>query len=388
MTDLQKFKCLTVKYRDIYKDYERFAKRSGIGRSTVHNWEKGIGKGTINSANRAKICTVFGLEYDVWTEDFNTEHAFFKQLDQFRLKDIDAVDSIVIGDIAQMSDSEEKQIRALASEATIAIPANLEQYSYEFMFALAKLLKQKNQIRDAMRVLDVVMENEQFAYTYYGQLHHLRAVLLSHRDIQQWDEALKELRFLYKVVAYHLQEREVITLMASNLKRKALYHPNGTLNHPDQIECDMLGNALALYTEAYTFKEEEHRYYDAINMAYLIAILDAVCDSDEPEEEPVDVKAEISAIYASLKPKENGDRDWKANCSDWWQVATKMEFLVLLGRADDAARVYDDYSFEHTPESFDLDAIIRQLEAYTHFVDDSEAEAFLAFLKSEFENLA
>ncbi len=388
MTDQQKFKCLTTKYRDIYKDYESFAKRAGIGRATVHNWEKNTGKGNIHPANKSKISTMFGLEYEIWTDNFYTDHAFYQKVDNYRLEDNPKVDDIIIGSITEMSKAEEKAIRTLVSQHPIPIPGNLQSYSYEFMFALAVELKKNNQIIDALHVLDVILEDEQFAYTYYGKLHHMRAVLLSHRDMQQWDAALKELRFLYKVVKYHLKEREVITLMASNLKRKALYHPNGMLNHPDQIDIDLLGNALSLYTESYKFKEPDQRYYDAINRVYLIAILDSVGEDDGTVDESTDAKEQIKVLYDELKPRENGNRDWKADTSDWWQVTTKMEFLVLMGRVDDAAQVYDDYRLEHTPESFDLDATIRQLEAYTYFVKDSEVEAFLVFLKGEFGEMS
>jgi hypothetical protein len=327
---------------------------------------------TIHAAKKEKICAAFGMEYNVWEDHFYTQQEFLNRLDDYRIITNATVEELVIGEVSDMPEEEKGLLTQLGEQKPIPLPGNLRTFSPAFIWALVKKLKSNNQAEDALYALGVLASNERFEYLYYGAIHHLKAVLLSHDDIQKWDDAIRELRFLYKVVKYHLQDPEIITLMASNFKRKALYHAFGVLNHPDQVDVDMVAKALSLYRESYAIKLPENRYYDAINIAYLIAILRHI-EGGASED---DIFNEIRELYDKTM------QQWSPDADNWWEVSTQMEFMVLLKDLDGAAKIFELYEQQHAPMDFEIHATIRQLELFVHFTQDISAQEFLTFLLS------
>lgn len=359
-----------------------FAKKTGIAYETVNSWGEDArnAKGGLQQKTKSSINSTLGLQPEVWTDTFYEEQLFYSKLDRYRnitqpeqiIDQYKITDKYILEDIAKMTMAEEDEIEFFSQDTIIKIPGNLENYSSDFMFALAKLLKSKNQAKDALNVLGTLQSTAQnFKFTYHKKIEHLKAILLSHTSIQKWDEAIEILKYLY-ADGYHLKEPEVITLTASNYKRKALHHSNGMLNHADQVNLDLLGAALTLYHEAYGLKDVNEKYYDAVNIAYLVAILHTL----EKDEESIDPKIEIKSLYDELV-----HYGWKADETDWWQIASKMEILVLLG--DDAEAETTYASYQGKPEKFDIETTIRQLEIYTHFCSGSLEKDFLNFLKDE-----
>ncbi|QOR61223.1 TRAFs-binding domain-containing protein [Sulfurovum sp. ST-21] len=379
MTDIQKFQCMVSKYRDKYEHYEIFAEKIGASRAAVNNWENGAGN-KLQTKNRTKICEGFGLRYDVWTEHYYTEQEFMKHLDTYLLDQDTPVweekEKVFFDDIIKMSPAEEEQIKILDTQDPVSLPGNIEGYSPDFMMALIRLLKDNNQIEDALRITDVLLaSNTLYKAKHYNLIQHLKAVLLSSERVRDWDGALDILNILYFSAGYHMEEPEVLTLIASNYKRKALYSEKGTLNPPDvrYIDMDLLGKAQASYRESYGLKKEE-RYYDAINIAYLIGIINAL----ETDSEQTDTRSEIKALYEEVHKS-----GWKTNEDDWWEVATEIEFLVLMDKMHDAIGKLNDYLDwnEKSLKKFDMGTTIRQLELYIHFTGDNSAKEFLDYMK-------
>jgi len=385
VTDAQKFQCMIRKYRDIYEHYEAFAKKIGANRSTVNKWEIGQGD-KFQKTSRAKICHGFNLKYEVWEEPILTEQDFMRRLDTF-LEEKEPEDywekkeKVFFEDIIKVSPEEETKIRDIFSKQNpISIPGNLEQYSPSFMLALAELLKNNNQIEDALRVVEtLLLSNTLYKAKHYNEIQHLKAILLSSDKIRDWDSAINILNLLYFSARYHLEDPEILTLIASNYKRKALYNERGKLNPSDSqyVDMDLLGKALVSYKEAYKLKEKE-KYYDAINIAYLIGILNAL----EENEEEQDFKTEVKALREVLH--ENG---WRVNEDNWWEVATEIEFLVLMGRVNDAMNKLNEYLTWNEKElkKFDIETTIRQMELYVHFTDDEHVKEFLSEIKENWE---
>lgn len=375
MTDQKKFQCMTIKYRDIYGHYETFANKISVSRATVNNWER-VNSENIHTAKKEKIADAFGLKYEVWIDHFYTEQEFMQHLDDYKLIDTsftrEEIQRNMMGEIIRMSIEEEDELTLLMQQDPMNIPGNIERYSPDFMFALAYALKDNSQAHDAFRVTDVLLQNEKvYKYIYYNQILHLRAILLSHDEIKKWDEAINILRLLYSACAYHIKEPEVITLTASNYKRKAFYDNEGNLRSVENVDRNLIGQAISLYREAYWLKTVEQRYYDAVNIASLSMILSVFEGTDMKK-----AKQDIEVLHKDLKKE-----GWRAKDSTWWEVATEIEFKILLGRIDDAKYFFDEYLENgHKIKKFDLESTIRQFKLYKFFTKDKNLDSFLQYM--------
>jgi transcriptional regulator with XRE-family HTH domain len=367
---------MIIKYRDKYEHYEVFANKIGVSRATVNNWERVNGE-NIHAAKKEKIAAAFELKYEVWMDNYYTVHEFTQHLDDYLLEGTDItseeIQQKMMGDIIRMSLEEEDELRLLVEQSPMSIPGYLEQYSPDFILALAFALKDKNQAYDALRVMDVLLQNEKvYKYKYYNQILHLRAILLSHEEIKKWDEAINILRLLYSACSYHLKEPEIITLTASNYKRKAFYDSKGNLCSAEKVDKDLIGQSISLYREAYRLKKVKDRYYDAVNLASLTMILATLEGTDINE-----AKKEVQLLYKKLS-----EEGWRTNDTCWWEVATKIEFKLLLGREDEAMFFLNAYLENRNKiQKFDVETTIRQLKIYVQFVADQKAEEFLRYLE-------
>lgn len=363
------------------RDDKVFSDKTGLRYNVVNSWQNA--KGNLAKKTRAKICNALGLKYDVWTAGDYTSYdvqRFFNELDTFMIEvpsisldetmqDSQKLDRYILGAMVEMSVQEEDELTFYTKDKMIDLPANLEKYSSRFIFNLAQQLKSKGQAKDALYALDTLQAKKQnFKYIYRKEIEHLKAILLSEKSIQRWDDAIEVLRYLY-ADRYHLDIPEIVTLTASNYKRKAFYHPNGMLNHPEYVDLDALSAALSLYYEGLALKSTKEKYYDAVNIAYVESILDEIEDDESEESTQKRIKKLFNDVYDNTTP----------DMKDWWEVTTLIEFYILLG--DDACALDTYESYEGTPSRFELETTIRQLEIYVHFCDDSVAKSFLDMLR-------
>ena len=168
----------------------------------------------------------------------------------------------------------------------------------------------------------------------------------------------------------HFEKPEILTLLASNYKRKALYHPNGTLNYKEQVDINLLQQANDLYEDAYNLSKDD-KYYHAINRAYMMLIIDAIEGTNEKNK----IQREIATMYNELL--KNG---FPSNKKDWWQVITQIEFLLLMQRDSEAFDVFESYN-STSSKAFDIETTIRQLELYSHFSGDGMGLDFINVLR-------
>ncbi len=393
LTQQEKFRVMTIEFSDIYVHYEVFARKLGVVKSTVNNWERVEGKNIQQPAIRAKICTLFGLRPDIWIEEFENEVDFANDLPRFKqikkvktMTNKEKIDSAIIGKRSILTGVEEELKDRLSKEENISYPIeDMDKRTPAFLFELVKLLKKKSQIKDALSLLDkITTSSSSFKYTYSNEINLQRAVLLSHSSINNWNEAIDILNYLYSGSKYHLEEQEVLTLLASNYKRKALtdaLDPTKWLDK-ESVDRDLLTNAITLYYNSYDQSEDSEKYYDAINLAYVIKIADCI-ELDLNELDSDIANLEIERLYNELH------QNWSADDSNWWEVFSESEFLMLLGKTDVAiSKVYDYLEFEYENDmQFNVDITLRQLEMYLHFSADKNAVEFYDKVKEALEAL-
>ncbi len=346
------------------------------GVQTINTWENQEGN-IPNSTIKKDLANMFGMQYIMWENDYIDIQSFKNDLEilkkpkekNFDIKSKE-LDNKILGEVLPIPLNEETELEFISQTIPIKIPGNLSNFSSNFIFNLANLLKSHNQASDALYVLDSLEKKvEPFVFYYRKKIQHLKAVLLSHKTIQKWDEAIVILRYLY-ADGYHFEKPEILTLLASNYKRKALYHPNGTLNYKEQVDINLLQQANELYEDAYNLSQDD-KYYHAINRAYMMLIIDAIEGTNEKKK----IQREIATMYNELL--KNG---FPSNKKDWWQVITQIEFLLLMQRDSEAFDVFESYN-STSSKAFDIETTIRQLELYSHFSGDGIGLDFVGVLR-------
>lgn len=384
LTDSEKFVIIMQKFIGEYNTQENLAKEMEIPKQSISDWKNHSRR--IQIKNRNKICRKFRLNDMVWIDKYSDTVNFEEQLDKYKLVSKVKTEEVSLASlgfniikkpIRQITENEKASLENLKSKKIVLLQKlSLEDKSAMFLFSLSKLLKSNNQIEESLEALNLIEKQDtEFRYSYRKEIKHLKAILLSHEKIQKWDEAIHILRVLYEETAYHLEEPEIITLLASNYKRKALISLDGKQKwiKKEDIDMNALSSALIIYRQAYELKNK-NCYYDAINFAYLYNIAKHI-------EMDYAYDVELDNIYKLLS------EDWKIDTSNWWEVSSNAEFLMLIGKVDLAIFYITEFLDEHSIEKFDIEATLRQLELYIHFTDENNAKEFYSFLKESWESL-
>jgi len=374
LADSEKFKIMIRVYSDIFVSKDHFSDEVGVGRSTVYGWIQKE-RSSFNTKSKQKICKAFSLIEKLWIEDFFTEEEFEEYLPQYKKtepkKEREDIEKHISRNLVKIKENGMKIESLTKDETQTLLETKLIKENSSFMFEFAKKLKSEQRIEEALDVLEWIDEREStFKYKYQNKLRKFKSILLSHDKIKDWDGAIHILRSLYYGSDYHLKDPEILTLLASNYKRKAL----DDSNFKEEIDMKLLLSALCIYDDAYTLKDDNAKYYDAINLAYLYNIVDAI------EVEYAD-KIEIKTLYQNLS------KIWRIDTTNWWEVSSDAEFLMLLGDIDFAISKINSFLENHKVEPFEIDATKRQLELYLRFTDDENAKRFLNYLEESWEIL-
>ncbi len=364
LKDSEKFKIMKRVYNDLFINEDYFAKKIGVGRSTIFSWGQ-KDRASFHTKSKTKLCKGFKLLDRVWSDKFATEYEFEESLSEYeKIESIKSKRDRTKHILVKLNNIDIKGVKLnnlSKDEVDRLMDSRLENKSAIFMFEFAQKLKSEKRINEALEVLAWIDKREStFKYTHENRLRHFRAILLSHDSIQDWDGAIHILRSLYHSSHYHLQEPEVLTLLASNYKRKAL--------SKDSIDMELITSALCLYEDAYELKADNEKYYDAVNLAYLYNIVDAI------EIEYAD-KQEIDTLYKELL------RIWRIDKSNWWEVCSDAEILMLLGKVNLAILKISDFLENYSVKPFEIDTTIRQIKFYIYLTRDKNAELFLDYLE-------
>jgi len=389
MTDVEKFRIIyqSNKFGE-YKTQQEFSKLSGIARATLSDWLKKLTTiENISSENQKRLCDFWNLDSAVWDDEYKNEQTFLQSLDRYRK--VQKIGKYIVDEREErivLSNEEDDELARLSKQDIVAIPAHLELLSSDFLFDYARLLKSKNQAYEALLLLNLLEDRkDSFYYYFYAPISHLKAVLLSHESIGKWDEAIIHLQLLYKVLHYHLKEPEILTLLASNFKRKAIYGDKQKPLDKTDVDIDMLNKSLSIYDEAYYHKVALYKqnspsdfWYDAVNIAYIKKILFALV----PHEYDIN---EVETSIESLKDETL--KMWNHDSSNWWDVISHIELLMLAGDIDRADSELELYMNAHKIEPFEISTTRRQLDLFISYTDDINAKTLDAWLKSIEKNI-
>ncbi len=352
LSDTKKFTIMVKTFPTLFENEKVFATKIFVSHSSVNHWINCKTK-KIKATAKSEICNIFGLVYSVWEDSFAREEDFESELINY------------------------KKVQRKRNLIERHIMKPIENQQPLFLLEQAKEYKEQNRIKEALELLEQIeRDDSSFKYKHHNEIAHLKAILLSDDTIQDWDEAIHLLRNLYFSANYHLQEPEIVTLIASNYKRKALFHPTTKrYKEREDVDMDLIASALILYHEAYEEKDSQAKYYDALNYAYLYNISNSI------ESKKIDFNR-IQELYSEFS------KQWRVDECNWWEVISRAEFLMLLGNTNRAISSIDYFLETHSVTPSQIGATFRQLELYVHFTQDNNAIEFYQYLKESWSYIS
>jgi len=352
LSDTKKFTIMVKTFPKLFESEKIFATKIFVSHSSVNHWMNHK-TSKIKATAKSEISNIFNLVYSVWEDSFSCEENFEEELSNY------------------------KKVRKNKNIIERHIMKPIENKQPLSLFEQAKEYRKQKKVKEALELLEQIdADMSSFKYKHYNEIAHLKAILLSDDTIQDWDGAIDILRKLYFSAEYHFEEPEIITLIASNYKRKALYCPN-TKNYKEMedVDMDLIASALILYYEAYEEKDSQQKYYDALNYAYLYNISNTI-ESKEIDHE------RIKKLYSDFS------KQWRVDECSWWEVISRAEFLMLLGEIERAISTMDYFLETHSLSPSEIDATFRQLKLYIHFTQDQNAIKFHQYLEESWSYIA
>lgn len=317
------------------------------GNSSVYNWRKENWEKDILPDKRLAISLWFGYDTTVWEIQSDDIRVIGSQLANHRARNIFHALEL------QLDPHQRRQCKELETLSNL-----IDEKRYE----------------KAMTYLEALFDSSTpCIYRHYNWLLHQKAILLSTDAYKRWDEALDIYQRLFYATDYVIEEPEIITLMASNFKRKALYDANGDyINHRILSDTEkksvisLLLRSLEFYKLSYELKQNKSNktnsatdaFYDAVNIAYLKKIIEAIAG------EPFALDL-VSYDISNLTPK------------GWWEGISLIEWKLLGCREEDNEKVLDKIKNEcmniyevecPTPTQNQLTVVLRQISLFLHFV--------------------
>ena len=151
------------------------------GVQTINTWENQTGN-IPNSTIKKDLANMFGMQYIMWAKSYADIQSFKRDLEILKIptnssekSNKDELDKKILGAISTLPLHEESELEFISQIIPIEIPENLQNFSANFMFNLAKLLKQHNQARDALYVLEVLEKSlEPFLFYHRKEIQHLK----------------------------------------------------------------------------------------------------------------------------------------------------------------------------------------------------------------------
>lgn len=365
LSDTQKFKVIYTKYNDECGNQITLSRDTGITRSSISSWMNT--KRAIEVVNRKKIEKKFRLNNEVWKKVFYTEKDLEEDLDYYR---IDADKYEIVNACADLDFEDEVLIEELYSQDKIDFENYIDNKSKSFLYNLAELLERRSKVHDAIEVLNILDKGRDTIDTNcLNKIEHLKAKLYSHENIEDWDKAIGILDKL-KIKGYDKLVAEINTLYASNMKRRTLsdFSKSKSWKPKEDVDLFYLSVASTAYYDEYK-KKNPDQYYNAINHAYLVRIYEHL---SRKKKEDINLKEIHKGLWHT----------YSLNTSNWWQVTSDAEFLMLLGETTLAnSKINDFFEENHKLTQSEIEPTFRQLELYIHFTDDNNAKQFYDNLK-------
>lgn len=264
-----------------------------------------------------------------------------------------------------MTKVEEEKLFDLTHVSKEKLKSNLEDSnnldgsnSYKMNLALAAF--NRNLMEESYKIIEILSHEKEFHINQ--EFLQLKAKVLS--SMNRDKDAIVILNELIESAKPNI-DIETNNLLAASIKRDAFNEYIGD----DEELAKRLSLAKDIYFSVYKLNND---YYPALNYMYLRTMLSYIHNNNQ--ENIQKMRNEFSEIWSGINLRIN----------DWWSYISNVEYLILLGRYQEAISELDAHfstieDFEIS--DFNIASTVRQLELYSKFCDDSEINDIITLLK-------
>ena len=265
-----------------------------------------------------------------------------------------------------MTTDEEKKLFDIVHTSKEQFQENLKieenlMGSDKYLFNLASYAFERGLTNEAMMLLEKL---EKISQNYATKIEflQLKAKLLSNQ--QKDKEAITVLK---KLVADNKSniDAETYNLLAASIKRDAF---NEYEKYSDEKPLtEKLTEAKDIYFSVYNLNKD---YYPALNYIYLQFMLSHI-NNDNLD----NITKKTKDIWSKTNHK----------ITDWWSFISNIEFLILVGKYEDAKKELKSHFYELSQDEiteFNISSTLRQLKLYQNFCDTKKLKDIIEFIEN------
>jgi len=176
------------------------------------------------------------------------------------------------------------------------------------------------------------------------------------------DNNYHEIYYILKSIKNPTREEsvDITTMLISNFKRSSLSRDN--IDKKDIL--DTLITTINHYKGVY---EKTNNYYPAINLVYMLKLLENLSLNDE-----VFLDYDLESIYNSVKLSIRTDKK-RGEDFKYYASMSDFEFKLLLGRYSDINEIREDLSnliLDLEPDKFLLERTLKQMNWFKSIIDE------------------
>ncbi len=318
-----------------------------------------------NSEFKTDFCKNLAINFD-YKSLFETEYTSIKQFSNKEHQITSDTFTPIYNKEVSMTKDEEKKLFNIVHTSKEKFQANLKNEenligSEKYLFNLASYAFERGLSDEAMMLLERVVKISQ-EYLKKTEFLQLKAKLLSNQ--QKDKEAIAVLKELISDNKSSI-DAETYNLLAASIKRNAFNEYEKYSDEKSLIE--KLNEAKDIYYSIYNLNKD---YYPALNYIYLQFMLAHINNYDLDT-----ITNEAKTIWSNTNHK----------IIDWWSFISNVEFLILIGKYDEAKQQlkthYDEVTIEDITE-FNISSSLRQLNLYANFYTGNDLKEIIIFLEN------
>ena len=319
-----------------------------------------------NSEFKKDFCNNLNIKFD-YKSLFETEYTSIKQFLNKEHKITSDTFTPIYDEEVSMTKKEEKKLFDIVHTSKVKFQENLKNEenltgSEQYLFNLVSYAFERGLTDEAMMLLEKLEKVSQ-KYATKIEFLQLKAKLLSN---QQKDK--KAIAILKDLISNNKSniDAETYNLLAASIKRDAFneYEKYGD----EKALKEKLNEAKDIYYSVYNLNKD---YYPALNYIYLQFMLAHINNDDLNS-----ITNEAKTIW----PKTN------EKITDWWSFISNVEYLILIGRYEDAkyelSNHFDELNRDEITE-FNISSTLRQLNLYnSYFCKDPMLKEIIDYIKN------
>jgi len=194
------------------------------------------------------------------------------------------------------------------------------------------------------------------------------------------DDNYHEIYHLLKSIKNPTKEEsvDITTMLISNFKRSTLKQKN----IDKEVLLNIILKSIKFYKEAY---EETHNYYPAINLVYMLKLLNVLFPKEQ-----VFLNYNLETIYSSIEKSIKEDRK-RGEDFNYYASISDFEFKILLNRFDSKKELEEELEnilWDTTPDKFLVERTHKQMSWFLKLIKEFNIKEPNSIITQNIRNIA